>query len=157
MHAPIRVLVGSLGAGMLPDAAVGPPAGTVLLDLGPDHPGGTGLLELLLWTEDGRVTRAEVTVGAMHCGAEKLFEVHDYRQIGMLADRHDRQAPFFGGLGVATVGEQLLGLEVPERAIWWTYTRRASGSGGRPCAELDRLRGGRRRPLTAQARWRSSS
>ena len=76
------------------------------------------MLELLLWTGDGRVTRAEVTVGAMHRGAEKLFEVRDYRQIGMLADRHDWQAPFFGELGVAMVGEQLLGLEVPVRATW---------------------------------------
>jgi NADH-quinone oxidoreductase subunit D len=54
----------------------------------------------------------------MHRGAEKLFEVRDYRQIGMLADRHDWQAPFFGELGVALVCEQLLGLEVPPRASW---------------------------------------
>src|SRR4051812_45105506 len=54
----------------------------------------------------------------MHRGAEKLFEVRDYRQIGMLADRHDWQAPFFGELGVALVCEQLLGLEVPLRATW---------------------------------------
>jgi NADH-quinone oxidoreductase subunit D len=54
----------------------------------------------------------------MHRGAEKLFEVRDYRQIGMLADRHDWQAPFAGELLVALAGEQLLGLEVPERATW---------------------------------------
>ena len=118
MHAPLRVLVGSLAAGALPDAAAEPPAGTLLLDLGPDHPSGTGLLELALWTEDGVVTAAEVVVGALHRGAEKLFEVRDYRQIGMLADRHDWQAPFFGELGVALVAEQLLGLEVPPRATW---------------------------------------
>lgn len=103
---------------MLPDAAAEPPAGTVLLDLGPDHPSTAGLLELALWTEDDVVTAATVQVGAMHRGAEKLFEVRDYRQIGMLADRHDWQAPFFGELGVAMVCEQLLGLEVPVRARW---------------------------------------
>src|SRR3954463_12916215 len=103
---------------MLPDAAAEPPAGTVLLDLGADHPSGAGLLELRLWTEGGGVTAAEVVVGALHRGAEKLFEVRDYRQIGMLADRHDWQAPFFGELGVAMVCEQLLGLEVPPRAVW---------------------------------------
>ena len=117
MHAPLRVLVGSLAAGVLPDAAEAP-AGTVILDLGADHPSSTGLVELDLWTEDGRVTAARVVVGAMHRGAEKLFEVRDYRQIGMLADRHDWQAPFFGELGVALVCEQLLGLEVPPRASW---------------------------------------
>lgn len=118
MHAPLRVLVGSLGRGMLPDAASEPPAGTVLLDLGSDHPSTAGLLELALWTEDGTITAATVRVGAMHRGAEKLFEVRDYRQIGLLADRHDWQAPFFGELGVALVCEQLLGLEVPVRARW---------------------------------------
>ena len=118
MHAPLRVLVGSLAAGVLPDAAAEAPTGTVILDLGADHPSSTGLLELDLWTEDGVVTAARVVVGAMHRGAEKLFEVRDYRQIGMLADRHDWQAPFFGELGVALVCERLLGMEVPARAVW---------------------------------------
>ena len=118
MRAPLRVLVGSLAPGVLPDAAAGPPAGTLVLDLGPDHPSRAGLLELALWTEGDVITAAEARVGALHRGAEKLFEVRDYRQIGMLADRHDWQAPFFGELGVAMVCEQLLGLEVPPRAVW---------------------------------------
>jgi NADH-quinone oxidoreductase subunit D len=36
----------------------------------------------------------------------------------MLADRHDWQAPFFGELGVALVCEQMMGLAVPDRALW---------------------------------------
>jgi NADH-quinone oxidoreductase subunit D len=118
MHTSIRVLVGSLGPGMLPDAAAEPPAGTVLLDLGLDHPSNAGLIELRLWTERDVITSAQVVVGAMHRGAEKLFEVRDYRQILMLADRHDWQAPFSGELTVALACEQMLGVEVPERARW---------------------------------------
>ena len=118
MHKPVRVLVGSLAAGVLPAAEVGPPDGTVLLDLGRGHPSNAGLLELKLWTEDGLVTSARIVVGAMHRGAEKLFEVRDYRQILMLADRHDWQAPFFGELAVALACEQMLGLTVPARAVW---------------------------------------
>jgi NADH-quinone oxidoreductase subunit D len=119
MHAPLRVLVGSLGPGMLPDATVGDaPDGTILLDLGPDHPSRAGLLELRLWTDDDLISSVEVVVGAMHRGAEKLFEVRDYRQILMLADRHDWQAPFAGELGIALACERLLGLEVPARAVW---------------------------------------
>ena len=64
------------------------------------------------------ITRAEVVVGAMHRGAEKLFEVRDYRQILMLADRHDWHAPFSGELLVALACERLLGLTVPARAVW---------------------------------------
>ena len=119
MPTPLRVLVGALGPGVLPTAATGaPPAGTVLLDLGPEHPSGTGLVELRLWVEDGVVTDASVVVGALHRGVEKLFEVRDYRQILMLADRHDWQAPFAAELTVALTCERLLGLEVPPRAVW---------------------------------------
>jgi NADH-quinone oxidoreductase subunit D len=76
------------------------------------------LIELRLWAEDDVITTARVVVGAMHRGVEKLFEVRDYRQILMLADRHDWQAPFFGELAVALVCEQMMGLAVPGRAIW---------------------------------------
>jgi NADH-quinone oxidoreductase subunit D len=118
-HQRLRVLVGSLAPGVLPSTQPAKlPAGTILLDLGPEHPSGAGLLELRLWTENDVVTTARVVVGAMHRGAEKLFEVRDYRQILMLADRHDWQAPFFGELAVALVCEQMMGLAVPERATW---------------------------------------
>jgi NADH-quinone oxidoreductase subunit D len=49
---------------------------------------------------------------------EKLFEVRDYTQILMLADRHDWHAPFSGELAVARACEQMMGLTVPERAVW---------------------------------------
>ncbi|GAA2107170.1 NADH-quinone oxidoreductase subunit D [Microlunatus panaciterrae] len=119
MHSSLRVLVGSLAPGVLPTTRSDRlPDGTVLLDLGEDHPSRAGLLELRLWTQDGTVSTAEVVVGAMHRGAEKLFEVREYRQILMLADRHDWQAPFAGELCVALACEKMLGLEVPPRAVW---------------------------------------
>jgi NADH-quinone oxidoreductase subunit D len=114
----LRVLVGSLAPGALPTVSDEPPAGTVLIDLGPDHPSHAGLIELQLWTQHGVITSAQVVVGAMHRGVEKLFEVRDYTQILMLADRHDWHAPFFGELAVALTAEQMMGLTVPERAVW---------------------------------------
>ena len=118
MHERLRVLVGSLAPGALPVVSDEPPAGTVLIDLGPDHPSHAGLIELQLWTVDRVITSAQVVVGAMHRGVEKLFEVRDYTQILMLADRHDWHAPFFGELAVALTAEQLMGLTVPDRAVW---------------------------------------
>ncbi|SDC06749.1 NADH dehydrogenase subunit D [Raineyella antarctica] len=114
----LHVVVGSSALGTLPGGRIAD--GTLLLDLGPDHPSRAGLLELDLWTTpDGeRIERADVTVGAMHRGVEKLFEVRDYRQILMLADRHDWQAPFAGELTVALACEDLLGMTVPPRAVW---------------------------------------
>jgi NADH-quinone oxidoreductase subunit D len=118
-HQALRVLVGSLAPGLLPSTQPAKmPTGTILLDLGPEHPSQAGLIELRLWTENDVITTARVVVGAMHRGAEKLFEVRDYQQILMLADRHDWQAPFFGELTVALACEHMMGLAVPERAIW---------------------------------------
>src|SRR5215217_3394350 len=118
-HQPLRVLVGSLAPGVLPSTQPAKlPTGTILLDLGPEHPSQAGLIELRLWTENDVITTARVVVGAMHRGAEKLFEVRDYQQILMLADRHDWQAPFFGELAVALSCEHLMGLAVPDRAAW---------------------------------------
>jgi len=118
-HQQLRFLVGSLGPGVLPSTQPAKmPAGTIMLDLGSEHPSHAGLIELRLWTEDDVITTARVVVGAMHRGAEKLFEVRDYRQILMLADRHDWQAPFFGELAVAMICEQMMGLTVPDRAVW---------------------------------------
>lgn len=89
-----------------------------MLDLGPDHPSRAGLLELQVSAVAGVIDHARILPGAMHRGAEKLFEARDYRQILMLADRHDWQAPFFGELAAAEAFEGLLRLEPPPRAIW---------------------------------------
>lgn len=105
-----RILIGSLAAAL--------PVGghTTRLDLGIDHPAHAGLLELFLTSADGVITAADPVVGAMHRGVEKLFEVRDHRQILMLANRHDWQAPFFGEWAAARVAEQMMGLPVPDRA-----------------------------------------
>lgn len=107
-----RILIGSLATGIPSNGA------TLVLDLGPDHPSRTGLLEIVVTTDSGTITAARVKPGAMHRGAEKLFEVRDYRQILMLADRHDWQAPFFGELAAVLAFEDLLRLAPPPRAIW---------------------------------------
>jgi NADH-quinone oxidoreductase subunit D len=107
-----RILVGSLAAGLPADAA------TIILDLGPDHPSRTGLLEINIVAGNDGVVSARVLPGAMHRGVEKLFEARDYRQILSLADRHDWQAPFFGELAAAQAFERMLRLTPPERAVW---------------------------------------
>jgi NADH-quinone oxidoreductase subunit D len=70
-------------------------------------------------TLDGeRIVRADPVVGYMHRGAEKLFEVRDYRQIIVLANRHDWLSAFANELGVVLAVERMLGMEVPVRAVW---------------------------------------
>jgi NADH-quinone oxidoreductase subunit D len=90
----------------------------MVLNIGPQHPATHGVLRLRLVVDGERVVRAEPIVGYMHRGAEKLFEVRDYRQIIVLANRHDWLSAFANELGVVLAAEHLLGMEVPERAVW---------------------------------------
>jgi NADH-quinone oxidoreductase subunit D len=90
----------------------------VLLDLGPQHPSAHGALQLALTLDGDRIVTAEPVVGFMHRGAEKLFEVRDYRQIVMLANRHDWLSAFSNELGVVLAVERMLGMAVPARAVW---------------------------------------
>jgi NADH-quinone oxidoreductase subunit D len=90
----------------------------MVLNIGPQHPSTHGVLRLKLTLDGERVVTAEPIIGYMHRGAEKLFEVRDYRQVIVLANRHDWLSAFSSELGVALAVERLMGIEVPERAVW---------------------------------------
>jgi NADH-quinone oxidoreductase subunit D len=90
----------------------------MVLNIGPQHPSTHGVLRLRLVLDGERISSAEPVVGYMHRGAEKLFEARDYRQIVMLANRHDWLSAFSNELGVVLAVERMLGMEVPERAVW---------------------------------------
>ncbi|WP_327290597.1 NADH-quinone oxidoreductase subunit D [Streptomyces sp. NBC_01198] len=90
----------------------------MVLNIGPQHPSTHGVLRLRLVLDGERIRTAEPIVGYMHRGAEKLFEARDYRQIIMLANRHDWLSAFANELGVVLAVERMLGMEVPERAVW---------------------------------------
>ena len=99
------------------------PAGTggapeFLINLGTSHPSAHGMLRLRLTLDGDRISVAEPEIGFMHRGAEKLFEARDYRQIIVLANRHDWLGAFASELGVVLAAERLAGIEVPPRAVW---------------------------------------
>jgi NADH-quinone oxidoreductase subunit D len=90
----------------------------MVLNVGPQHPATHGVLRLALTLDGERIVRADPVIGYMHRGAEKLFEARDYRQILVLANRHDWLSAFSNELGVALAVERMLGMEVPIRATW---------------------------------------
>jgi len=96
----------------------GLPTQDMILNIGPQHPSTHGVLRLRLLLDGEAIRTAEPIVGYMHRGAEKLFEVRDYRQILVLANRHDWLSAFSNELGVALAVERMLGMEVPVRAVW---------------------------------------
>jgi NADH-quinone oxidoreductase subunit D len=93
-----------------------------VVDLGPLHPAAHGAYRLRLAVrgapEDPVVVSAQPLVGHLHRGAEKLFEVRDYRQVLTLANRHDWLAAFCNESTVALAVERMTGMEVPPRAQW---------------------------------------
>jgi NADH-quinone oxidoreductase subunit D len=90
----------------------------MVLNIGPQHPATHGVLRLTLTLDGERIVRADPVIGYMHRGAEKLFEARDYRQILVLANRHDWLSSFSNELGVVLAVERMLGMEVPVRAVW---------------------------------------
>ncbi len=90
----------------------------MVLNIGPQHPSTHGVLRLRLRLDGERIAEAEPVVGYMHRGAEKLFEVRDYRQILVLTNRHDWLSAFANELGVVLAAERMLGMAVPDRAVW---------------------------------------
>ena len=100
--------------------AAGPAAADddLLINLGPGHPSGHGLIRLRLTLDGDRIVTADPVIGYVHRGAEKLFEARDYRQIIVLANRHDWLGAFASELGVVLAAERLAGIEVPPRGVW---------------------------------------
>jgi NADH-quinone oxidoreductase subunit D len=90
----------------------------MVLNIGPQHPATHGVLRLKLTLDGERILECEPIIGYMHRGAEKLFEVRDYRQIIVLANRHDWLSAFANELGVVIAAERMLGMDVPVRAVW---------------------------------------
>ena len=90
----------------------------MVLNIGPQHPATHGVLRLRLTLDGERIVECDPIVGYMHRGVEKLFEVRDYRQIIVLANRHDWLSAFSSELGVVLAAERMLGMEVPPRATW---------------------------------------
>lgn len=87
------------------------------VDLG-THPSAQCGFRIAVDHESGVISRANLQIGYVHRSAEKLFEVRDYRQILMLANRHDWVSPFGSELTIALAAENALGLTPTERATW---------------------------------------
>ena len=89
-----------------------------VLHLNEYHPSAQPGFQLSVRAVDGVIADADPLMGLMHRGSEKLFEARDYRQIMMLANRHDWLSAFSSELGIALAVEAATGITPPERATW---------------------------------------
>jgi len=84
--------------------------------MGPQHPSTHGVLRLILELDGERVVSCVPHIGYLHRGSEKLAEDRTYQQIVPLTDRFDYLSCGNNNLAYAIAVEQLMGIEVPERA-----------------------------------------
>ena len=88
----------------------------LVLNMGPQHPSTHGVLRVILRLDGERVIDADLVIGYIHRGIEKLSENRDWTQIIALTDRTDYVAAATNNLGYCETVEKLMSLEVPRRA-----------------------------------------
>ena len=86
--------------------------------LDPRHPMAHAPMQVRLEVDGGVIVSADPQIGLLNRSVEKLFEARDYRQLMMLANRHDWVSPFASEVGVALTLESAMGITPPECATW---------------------------------------
>lgn len=96
---------------------LGPPEDELFhLRLGPQHPATHGVLRVDVDLDGETIVHCRPQVGYLHRGFEKLAEHRTYAQGLVLTDRLDYIAAMANNVGYCVAVEQLLGIEVPQRA-----------------------------------------
>ena len=86
------------------------------MNFGPQHPAAHGVLRLVLELDGEVVDRTDPHIGLLHRGTEKLIEYRPYIQSVGYFDRLDYVSPLSQEHAYVLAIENLLGIEIPERA-----------------------------------------
>jgi NADH-quinone oxidoreductase subunit D len=91
---------------------------TVIINMGPSHPSTHGVLRLMLELDGEFVLRTKPVIGYLHTGMEKTGEELSYVQGATNVTRMDYLSPVINELCYSMAVEKLLGIDVPNRAVW---------------------------------------
>ncbi|MGA2295166.1 MAG: NADH-quinone oxidoreductase subunit D [Acidimicrobiales bacterium] len=91
---------------------------TMIINMGPSHPSTHGVLRLMLELDGEFVLRTKPVIGYLHTGMEKTGEELSYVQGATNVTRMDYLSPVINELCYSMAVEKLLGIDVPERAVW---------------------------------------
>ena len=89
---------------------------TMVVNLGPAHPATHGTVRIVAEMSGEKIVDADVEVGYLHRGFEKMSETVDYNQVMPYTDRLNYVSPAINSFGWCLTIEKLLGIEVPKRA-----------------------------------------
>jgi len=91
---------------------------TMIINMGPQHPSTHGVLRLMMELDGETVLRTKPVIGYLHTGMEKTAEELTYVQGSTNVTRMDYLSPLHNELVLSLAVEELLGVELPDRAQW---------------------------------------
>ncbi|MEZ4302378.1 MAG: NADH-quinone oxidoreductase subunit D [Polyangiaceae bacterium] len=117
----------------LEESALELPSEPMQLNMGPSHPAMHGTVRIVLELSGETITKADVQIGYLHRGFEKMCERGTWTQCFPYVDRLNYVSPMLNNVGFALAVEKMLGVTVPERC---QYYRVALGELARICDHL---------------------
>ncbi len=115
-------LFSTLGTQILPAESLPPslPQGmnreNMIINMGPHHPSTHGVLRLVVELDGETVVNVDPDLGFLHSGFEKTGENKRYKDFVYYTDRMDYVSSMNNNFGYVLAVEQMLGVEIPERA-----------------------------------------
>jgi NADH-quinone oxidoreductase subunit D len=95
------------------------PAEPMHLNMGPSHPAMHGTVRIVLELSGETIVKADVQIGYLHRGFEKMCERGTWAQVFPYVDRLNYVSPMLNNVGYALAVEKLCGLVVPDRCQWY--------------------------------------
>ena len=89
---------------------------SMIVNLGPAHPATHGTVRIVAELSGEKIIYADVDVGYLHRGFEKMCETVDYNQVMPYTDRLNYVSPIINNFGWCLTIEKLLQIEAPKRA-----------------------------------------
>ncbi len=87
----------------------------MFLNVGPSHPAMHGIVQIITELDGERVISADVEIGYLHRGFEKMCEEGPYNNAMPYSDRLNYVSPLINNFGYCLAVEKLMGIQAPER------------------------------------------
>lgn len=117
----------------LEDGELELPAEPMMLNMGPSHPAMHGTVRIVVELSGETITKADVQIGYLHRGFEKMCERGTWNQVYPYVDRLNYVSPMLNNVGYSLAVEKMLGITATERC---QYYRTILGELARMCDHM---------------------